>query len=147
MKKLDISKATGLDNISNKILKIAAPCTSLFNLSIKHNVFPNEGKSAKVFPIFKSGERSDSNNYRPISVLLGISTLFERLVYNQIYAYLMKFDLINSRQFGFRSLHSTVTALLDLTNQWYYNIDRGMINGVLFLDLKKLLTLLIIIYY
>ena len=49
----------------------------------------------------------------------------------------MKFDLINSRQFGFRSLHSTVTALLDLTNQWYYNIDRGMINGVLFLDLKK----------
>ena len=49
----------------------------------------------------------------------------------------MKFDLINSRQFGFRSLHSTVTALLDLTNQWYYNIDRGMINGVLFLDLKR----------
>jgi hypothetical protein len=49
----------------------------------------------------------------------------------------MTFDLINSRQFGFRSLHSTVTALLDLTNQWYYNIDRGMINGVLFLDLKK----------
>ena len=88
-------------------------------------------------PIFKSGECSDSNNYRPISVLLGISTLFERLVYNQIYAYLMKFDLMNSRQFSFRSLHSTVTALLDLTNQWYYNIDRGMINSVLFLDLKK----------
>ena len=73
--------------------------------------------------------------------------LFERLVYNQIYAYLMKFDRINSRQFGFRSLHSTVTALLDLTNQWYYNIDRGMINGVLFLDLKRLLTLLIILIY
>jgi hypothetical protein len=45
--------------------------------------------------------------------------------------------IINSRQYGFRSLHSTVTALLDLTNQWYYNIDRGMVNGVLFLDETK----------
>jgi len=38
---------------------------------------------------------------------------------------------------SFRSLHSTVSALLDMTNDWCFNIDRGMVNGVLFLDLKK----------
>ena len=41
------------------------------------------------------------------------------------------------RQSGFRSLHSTVTALLDMTNPWCLNIDRGMVSGVIFLDLKE----------
>ena len=40
-------------------------------------------------------------------------------------------------QSGFRSLHSTVTALLDATNEWYLNIDQGNTNAVVFLDLAK----------
>ena len=30
-----------------------------------------------------------------------------------------------------------MSALLDMTNDWCFNIDGGMVNGVLFLDLKK----------
>ena len=45
--------------------------------------------------------------------------------------------MLNKHQSGFRPLHSTVTALLDITNEWYINIDNGLINTVLFLDLKK----------
>ena len=54
--KLDVSKATGIDQISNKILKLAGPVfcnqlTDLFNLSVKSGVFPNDWKQAKVqFP-------------------------------------------------------------------------------------------------
>ena len=40
-------------------------------------------------------------------------------------------------QSGFRSLHSTVTALIEATDNWSSNIDRGFINAVVFLDLKK----------
>ena len=40
-------------------------------------------------------------------------------------------------QRGFRSLHSTVTALLEATDNWAFNIDRGNVNAVVFLDLKK----------
>ena len=40
-------------------------------------------------------------------------------------------------QSGFRPLHSTLTALLDVTNDWFLNMDKGLLNGVLFLDLKK----------
>ena len=87
--------------------------------------------------MFKAGERNDPNNYRPISVLSTISRVFEKLVYEQIYNYLIKNNILDTRQSGFRSLHSTVTALLDLTNQWCFNIDRGLVSGVLFLDLKK----------
>ena len=45
--------------------------------------------------------------------------------------------LLSSHQFGFRKVHSTLTSLLNATNNWLLNIDKGLINGVLFLDLKK----------
>ena len=106
-------------------------------MSIKLNVFPCDWKVARVSPIFKAGERNDTNNYRPISVLWTVPRIFERLIYEQFYSYLNRHNLLNQRQSGFRSLHSTVTAVLDLTNQWCFNIDRGMISGVIFLDLKK----------
>ena len=69
-----LEEATGHDGISNRILKIAAPfipkkLTDIFNLSIGSGIFPSEWKIAKVTPIFKSGERNEPNNYRPISVL------------------------------------------------------------------------------
>lgn len=75
--------------------------------------------------------------YRPISVTPTISRLFEKLIYSQLESYLTENNLIYPRQSGFRSLHSTLTALLDLTNHWSFNIDRKLVNGVIFLDLKK----------
>ena len=75
------NKATGIDKISNRILKMAAPViyknlTDLFNISITSGVFPSDGKIAKV-----SGDFTDANNYRPISVLPTIARVFERLIH------------------------------------------------------------------
>ena len=70
-------------------------------------------------------------------MLSAISRVFEKHVYEQIYHYLSANDILDPRQSGFSSFHSTVTALLDLTNQWWFNIDSGLFNGVVFLDLKK----------
>ena len=47
------------------------------------------------------------------------------------------YHLLNPCQSGFRSLHSTLTALLEATNSWSVNIDNGLDNGVVFIDLKK----------
>ena len=63
--------------------------------------------------------------------------MFERIIYDQVYGYLTEKNLISSQQSGFRSLHSTVTALLEATNNWAFNIDKGSVNAVVFLDLKK----------
>ena len=119
IKKINLRKASGHDKISNKLLKLAGPyiyqsLTDLFNLSIKLRSFASDWKIAKVFPIHKSGERADAYNYRPISVLSTIARLFERLMYDQFYSYLTEYDLIDTRQSSFRSLHSTLTALLDV---------------------------------
>jgi hypothetical protein len=45
--------------------------------------------------------------------------------------------LLSEQQFGFRRFHSTSTALLDCTDEWYVNMDRGLYNLAVFLDLKK----------
>ena len=60
-----------------------------------------------------------------------VSKVFEKIVYNQLCHYLL------SCQSGFRSLHSTLTALLEATNDWSVNIDNGLLNGVVFIDLTK----------
>ena len=142
LSKLCKSKATGLDLISARLLResadlIAGSLCSIFNSSIKSGVFPQEWKCAKVIPLFKQGDHSDLNNYRPISIIPVVAKVFERIIYDQIYDYLIVNNLITSHQSGFRSLHSTVTALLEATDNWAYNIDRGSVNAVVFLDLKK----------
>ena len=116
---------------------IANSLCTIFNRSITCGIFPDEWKCSKVIPLFKQGERFDLNNYRPISVTPIIAKVLERIVYNQLYGYLTMNNLISSQQSGFRSLHSTVTALLHATDNWAFNIDKGNINTVVFLDLKK----------
>ena len=61
----------------------------------------------------------------------------EKLVYNQLYEYFTENDMLKTSQHGFRPDHSTVTAMLEIVNKWFHNIDIGQLNGVVFLDLKK----------
>ena len=142
LNKLKKSKAVGLDKISSRLIRecadlICKPLCYIFNQSLNVGMFPDDWKCARVTPLFKQGERDDLNKYRPISVIPVIAKVFERIVYNQLYAYLTKHNVICKCQSGFRSIHSTITALLGATDTWAYNIDRGKINAVVFLDLKK----------
>ena len=109
----------------------------MISKSLHSGTFPDDWKCARVTPLFKQGEASDLNNYRPISVISVIAKVFERIVYDQLYNCLSNEDIISTHQSGFRSLHSTVTALLKATDNWAFNIDRGNVNAVVFLDLKK----------
>ena len=142
IKKIDGKKATGLDRIPCRLLKsavdvVAPSLTEIFNQSISRGVFPMEWKLARVTPVFKKGSKSDVNNYRPISVIPIVAKIFEKIVYDQLYRYLNSNNLLTNCQSGFRSLHSTLTALLETANSWNVNIDKGFLNGVIFIDLKK----------
>ena len=133
LNQLSLRKSPGLDGISVKLLKdtsdvIAQPLANIFNLSLQTGIFPDDWKIAKISP--------DCGNYRPISV---VAKLFEGLVlvYNQLRTFISDNNILVIQQSGFRSQHSTETALLGSANEWLYNKDSGLINGVLFLDLKK----------
>ena len=62
------------------------------------------------------------NNYRPISIIPVVANVSERIIYDQTFAYVTEHNSICSHQSGFRRLHSTVTALLEATDNWAFNI-------------------------
>ena len=84
----------------------------------------------RATPIFKKDNKTDMNNYRPISVISAVAKIFEKAIYGQLYEYLNENSLLSNCQSGFHSLHSTLTALIEATNDWSINIDRGNLNGV-----------------
>ena len=88
--------------------------------------------------MLKSGAKNDPSNYRPISVIPAVSKILEKIIFDQFYDYLNDNNLLTYCQSGFRSLQSTLSALLDATNDWSVNIDNGLLtDGVVFIDLKK----------
>ena len=142
LKTIDEKKFVGLNKIPNKLLKMAADViapslTEIFAKSIHAGIFPDEWKEARVSPVYKNGAKNEPSNYRPISVIPTVSKIFEEIIFDQLNKYFNYNDLLTSCQSGFRSLYSTVIALLEATNSWSVNIDNGLINGVVFVDLKK----------
>ena len=146
MNDIPVGKADGLDGIQTCLLKlsftlIASSLTRIFNLVISTGIIPKDWKSARVTPIFKADSKVDPANYRPISVLPVIAKLIEKAIFNQVYTYLNDNKLLSKYQSGFRLMHSTLTALIDITDNWYLNIDNGLTNAILFIDLKRYLIL------
>ena len=139
---MSIKKAAGLDDISCKILKIAKPAivhslTYLMNMSLNTGVFPHAWKEAKIIPLHKGGDLSDTNNYRPIAILPVISKIIEKAVHKHVYSYMSEHNMISKHQSGFRPFHSTETCLVDMVNNWVHNMNAGTLTGVAFIDLRK----------
>ena len=140
--KIDSNKSTGVDGISSRMLKLAASIiapsiTKLINLSFSLNACPSLWKTAKVTPIFKSGDPTDVTNYRAISVLPILSKIAERHVHNAVYSFLCANDLIYIRQSGFRSKHSTETALIKIIDDLIFNLDNDSVSGMVLVDYLK----------
>ena len=130
--KLEVTKASGPDGITARLLKdvapvIAKPITYLVNLTISTGLIPAEWKDARVTSIFKSGASNDVNNYRPISVLPLVSKIMEHAIQVQFLAFLTEHDLLSDYQSGFRKTHSTETAVVCLTDYILEHMDRQMI--------------------
>ena len=123
--------------IGHPVDVIAPFLTELFNCSLLSKMFPDDLKTGKVAPVFKSGDRDNLNNYRPITVLPTIARVFEKLIYQQLYRFLDKHNILGKQKYGFRSLHSNALALSQVTDHWLMNIDNGSMNSVVFLDIRK----------
>ena len=140
LSKLDGRKATGLDNISPKLLKIghvhlAKPLAYIMNLSLSTGIVPSAWKISRVSPIFKEGDPLDTSNYRPISVIPACMKIFEKVVHTQLYDFMQRYQILSSNQSGFRPMHSTQTCLA--CDYLLDNMSEGFLTGAVFLDLKK----------
>ena len=100
-------------------------------------MFPDELKIAKVIPLFKSGDDSKCQNYRPVSVLPSFSKIFEKIIYSRLLSFIDKHDIIYKYQFGFRQYHSTAMALIKLTENISNALEKGEFVLGVFLDFSK----------
>ena len=94
-------------------------------------------KKADTVPLYKSKAKDDKNNYRPIALLLTISNLLEKVMYNRTYNFLTKFNQIYKSQYGFRKGHSCQDAIAELVGAISKNTDEGLYTIWVFLDLSK----------
>ena len=78
-------------------------------------IFPSGLKIPKILPIFKKGDVNSLDNYRPIFCFC-FYKIFERIIYNQLYAYFDNNNILSEEQYGFRTQHSTELAAVKLVD-------------------------------
>jgi hypothetical protein len=79
----------------------------------------------RVTSVYKSGVTTELGNYRPIAIVSPFSKVLERLIYNQIFAFLEKEKILFDYQFGFRKGHSTEHAILETIENLKAAIDEN----------------------
>ena len=127
---MDVTKATGADNIPAKILRIAVPCISrnianLLNASYQNRHFPLSWKVARVPPVSKGGSLTERYNYRPISVLPNVSKVHKFFANLDVMQYVQEADFIGEHQYAYTRNSSITVALIKAVDSWKLAIDRG----------------------
>jgi hypothetical protein len=103
---IKVKNSHGYDGITTKMLKASTPyiCSLLgyiFNKSIRSRTFPPHLKYSIVKPLFKKGDRDNSANYRPISLLTSFPKIFEKIIYERLLQHIKDNNILLEEQFGF----------------------------------------------
>ena len=120
---INSKKADGPDNIPGTFLKICANelvdvYQILFQASLDQGIVPNDWKEANVVPLFKKGDKSKAENYRPISLTSISCKLLEHVVHSNIINFLEKFEVLDDAQHGFQKSRSCISQLTITINDF-----------------------------
>jgi len=142
IKKLNVNKAHGHDEISIRLIKmcnnaIAKPLFIIYKNCISKSYFPKKWKKANVVPVHKKNERNLVNNYRPISLLPIWGKLFEKIIFDNLYTYIFQNGFISDKQSGYRNGDSTIKQLLSITHEIYRAFDANEEVRAVFLDISR----------
>lgn len=132
--------ANGLaQNIVLEDIDIMAPVIAhLVNCSQSSGICPDSSKIARVILIYKNkGNKHHYENYRPISLLPAFSKIMEKLIYNKIFEFLVRYEILFKSQYGFRSGHNTTHATLDFLKTIEDAAENDEISVGVFCDLSK----------
>ena len=131
-----------INTLSTKLLKdsssaLAGIISCIFNNIISIGQYPDILKIACVTAIFKSGDKQNVNNYRPISTLPLLNKVFEKLLHARLYSFFESKEILCKEQYGFRKNKSTSDAVTDILNNIYDAVNQKRYLGAVFLDLSK----------
>ena len=141
---LDTNKSTGPDQIPALILKSCAPILApilqvIFTQSLHSSTLPDDWLCANVSPLFKTGDRTDPTNYRPISLTSIVCKIFEHIIHKHIMNHLDAHNILTDSQHGFRPKRSCETQLITTHHDIARLADRQDVKQVdaILLDFAK----------
>ena len=125
--KLDGKKACQEHDIPVKLIKSNKDSFSHFiyhnfSNSLSSSNFPSSLKAADILPTHKKKDKSDIENYCPISIVPTLSKIYERCMYDQMYKYFDK--ALSKYQCGFRQGYITQQCLLMIVEKWKEALDK-----------------------
>ena len=140
LSKMNPKKAVGFDRIPSKLLKIASselfgPLNYLIHCSINASIFPKSLNYAEVATLFKSKDVFNKENYRPLSILPSLSKIYERMLYDQMFAFFE--NIFNDMLAAYRPRYGCPPVLLKLIEDWKNALDKKENIGAILMDLSK----------
>ena len=138
--KFNSKKATGVDKISVKVLKLGGihiqpHLTNLINSTISTCIFPDRLKQAQVTPVYKKNDPQTKSNFRPVSILPIPSKLFEKILATQLSDYFE--TVFNKFLCAFRKGYGCQTTILKLLEDWKHALDKNHYVAAILMDLSK----------
>lgn len=136
-------KAPGRDIIPNIVLKELSPktiayLTSIYNACLRYSYFPKAWKAADIIVFPKPGKpKHDPKNFRPISLLPGLSKILEKVVHKRLLDFLHKGGFLPQHQFGFRKGYSTIHQLQRVTELIVNGFETKMYSAAISLDVAS----------
>lgn len=134
------NKGAGPDGIPPNVLKFCSPILAphlaiLFSHMLANGIFPSCLKQGYVVPVFKSGDRNNVKNYRPIVIQSSIAKVYESIVLDYLYFNLRK--CIYPQQHGFLCSRSTISNLLEFQDYLLSSFEDSSQVDCVYLDLSK----------
>jgi hypothetical protein len=142
LRNINRSKASGPDNIPNRILKqcakqLAPSLAIIFQSSIDTGVLPKDWLNANISSIYKKGDKHSAENYRPVSLTSVPCKLLEHIICRNMMNHLEKPNILTSLNHGFRSDHSCETQLAVTIHDMLQSFDRKKQLDIVILDFAK----------
>ena len=141
---LNTNKANGPDTISVNMVRLCGhqlcvPLKIIFDNILNTGIFPDQWKEANVTPVHKKNDKQIISNYRPISLLPIFAKVFERIIFKNLYNFLISNKLITKNQSGFRPGDSCTNQLLSLVHEIHTAFDDRKCLEVrsVYLDMSK----------
>jgi hypothetical protein len=112
------NSANGLDEVSAKLVKFCGQnlvpvLIRVFNHHIRIGLFPEELKTARTVPVYKSGIKKMTANYRPICIRSNLAKILEKIMYRRLNSFYEAVGFINEYQFRFVKRSSTITTAMN----------------------------------
>ena len=130
------------DNLLNEYLIessdiLSGHLTDMFNIIFNSGHFPTSWSKGYIVPIFKKGDKNDTNNYRGITLTSNLGKLFTSILNLRVEKWFESNNLLSDSQFGFRKQCSTADAIFILSNLVQYILNQNLRLPCAFIDLKK----------